>query len=219
MAAQPDAVSTPMQAEPVAPAAAAPAAAPRSLSPAAPTETAGLPLQRVIPASIVAQPSVNADTVMTTTTAPSEPPLAAPAAPAPAPAPVVAVVSTPSPTLVQAVERLHPQPEQAAVQAEVSPAPVVAAAALPAEPAPQAVAPASAPVSLPASSVQPVDAGALQTVVEEAGLQWIQTTASTAADPEPAAPVARAPRVRKPRVTAISEPLVQIETEGNRTAP
>jgi hypothetical protein len=69
---------------------------------------------------------------------------------------------------------------------------------------------------MPAKAAQPNDASALQSVVESAGLQWVQTAPSAmTADPEPVTPTApRAPRVRKPRVAAAIEPLVQVETQN-----
>jgi hypothetical protein len=68
-------------------------------------------------------------------------------------------------------------------------------------------------------TAQPIDASALQSVVEQAGLQWVQTAPAAAAgepEPEPIAPARRAPRVRKPRTPIVSEPLVQVETQEPR---
>jgi ribonuclease E len=69
---------------------------------------------------------------------------------------------------------------------------------------------------MPAKAAQPIDASTLQSVVESAGLQWVQTAPSAmATDAEPVTPAApRAPRVRKPRVAAPSEPLMQVETQN-----
>jgi hypothetical protein len=62
---------------------------------------------------------------------------------------------------------------------------------------------------------RPIDASALAEVVEQAGLQWVQTRA--AAEPEAPEPIApRTPRVRKPRPRPADEPLEQVET---RPAP
>ncbi|MFO0461943.1 MAG: hypothetical protein ACK50I_22535, partial [Burkholderiales bacterium] len=64
----------------------------------------------------------------------------------------------------------------------------------------------------------PIDASTLQSVVEQAGLQWVQTApAAQEAEPEPIVPVERAPRVRKPRAPVASEPLVQVETQAPRS--
>jgi hypothetical protein len=66
------------------------------------------------------------------------------------------------------------------------------------------------------ASTPQLDPAALQSVVEQAGLQWVQTAPSAApVEPEVPAPV-RAPRVRKPRAAPVSEPLVQVETGADR---
>jgi len=91
-------------------------------------------------------------------------------------------------------------------------------------PAPESVVVAPVPVAAPAAqpapvvASQPIDASSLQVVVEQAGLQWVQTSAPAAYEPEPIAPVVRTPRVRKPRPSVSTEPLVQVETDANRNA-
>jgi ribonuclease E len=108
-------------------------------------------------------------------------------------------------------------PEAPAPAVPTATAPTATAAeAAPAERAPAAAAPvATAPAPVPAA--EPIDASALQSVVEQAGLQWVQTAPTALeAEPEPIAPVQRAPRVRKPRAPVASEPLVQVETQAPR---
>jgi hypothetical protein len=109
-------------------------------------------------------------------------------------------------------------PEAAAIRVDAP----EARAALPVAPAPAPVVSAPSPVPVTAPVAPPVpaaaDSGALQAVVEQAGLQWVQTTSAPAQEPEPVAPVVRTPRVRKARPVVASEPLVQIETEGDRPA-
>jgi hypothetical protein len=80
---------------------------------------------------------------------------------------------------------------------------------------PVTVTPVAAAVAAPvqASAVAPIaDTSSLIAVVESAGLQWVQTAPSAAAEPEAVVPVVRAPRVRKPRPVAPAEPLMQVET-------
>ena len=112
--------------------------------------------------------------------------------------------------MIPAVAELAPQPV----------AKVPAAEAAYSEPTP---APMPAPVTakvderpMPAKAAQPIDASTLQSVVESAGLQWVQTAPSAmVTDAEPVTPAApRVPRVRRPRVAAASEPLMQVETQN-----
>ena len=80
---------------------------------------------------------------------------------------------------------------------------------------PVTVTPVAAAVAaaVQASAVAPIaDTSSLIAVVESAGLQWVQTAPSAAAEPEAVVPVVRAPRVRKPRPVAPAEPLMQVET-------
>jgi ribonuclease E len=77
------------------------------------------------------------------------------------------------------------------------------------------VMPVAAPVAAPVQAIAAAsiaDTSSLIAVVENAGLQWVQTAPSAMAEPEAVAPVARTPRVRKPRPVAPAEPLMQVET-------
>jgi ribonuclease E len=109
----------------------------------------------------------------------------------------------------------EPPPIAAAPTAAASePPPVVAAAAdVPAAAPPPG--PQGPPV--PAPTARPIDASALHAVVEQAGLQWVQTSPA-AMNEEPAIePVApRVPRVRKARPAPNGEPLQQVETRPPR---
>ena len=81
--------------------------------------------------------------------------------------------------------------------------------------APVSVTPVAAAMAAPvqARAAAPIDdTSSLIAVVESAGLQWVQTAPSAAAEPEVVVPVVRAPRVRKPRPVAPAEPLMQVET-------
>jgi len=81
--------------------------------------------------------------------------------------------------------------------------------------APVSVTPVAAAVAAPvqARAAAPIDdTSSLIAVVESAGLQWVQTAPSAAAEPEVVVAVVRAPRVRKPRPVAPAEPLMQVET-------
>jgi ribonuclease E len=138
----------------------------------------------------------------------------------------VAVEIAPAPPGPVAGRHPMASPAESAVEpvmATVVPATVVPAPVDTPEPSAPAAAPlaarpviAMAPAPLPAAD--PIDTSTLQAVVEQAGLQWVQT-APTAAELEPEAviPVQRAPRVRKPRAPVASEPLVQVETQAPRS--
>lgn len=53
----------------------------------------------------------------------------------------------------------------------------------------------------------------LESIVESAGLQWVETTASVTSPEESGElPPLRAPRVRRPRAAPTVEPLEQVET-------
>jgi ribonuclease E len=154
---------------------------------------------------------------------------------APAPAAASATDSdTPAPAIAPAppgpVVGRHPIDVAPAPAAAVAPTPLEASAPIapapvataPAAPAPVATAPVPAPVAAatapaPVPAAEPIDASTLQSVVEQAGLQWVQTApAAQEAEPEPIVPVERAPRVRKPRAQVAIEPLVQVETQAPR---
>jgi ribonuclease E len=127
------------------------------------------------------------------------------------PAPVTAAAPVERPAPVETTEPV----------AAPAPAPVAASAPPPApapsSPATHATTETAAVAPVP--TAQPIDASALQSVVEQAGLQWVQTAPAAAAgepEPEPIAPARRAPRVRKPRTPIVSEPLVQVETQEPR---
>jgi ribonuclease E len=131
---------------------------------------------------------------------------AAPIAAPPVAADATAAIRSARGVADEAVATAAAAPAEAPAPA-VPPAPVTTAAA----PAPAAAAPAPMPAA------EPIDASALQSVVAQAGLQWVQTApAAIEAEPEPIAPVQRAPRVRKPRAPVASEPLVQVETQEPR---
>jgi len=103
-----------------------------------------------------------------------------------------------------------------ATQTAVAQAVVPATASTPAVTvAPVSVTPVAAAVAAPVQArvAAPIDdTSSLIAVVESAGLQWVQTAPSAAAEPEVVVPVVRAPRVRKPRPVAPAEPLMQVET-------
>jgi ribonuclease E len=111
------------------------------------------------------------------------------------------------------------------VQPEVAPAPSttvtpafvasVASVELVAAPAPVQAVPASVPVQAASVPVAPV--ADLNQVVEQAGLQWVQTKASAQITEEPeAAIVARPVRKRKPRTQVANEPLQMVETAADK---
>jgi ribonuclease E len=152
-------------------------------------------------------------------------PEAAQAAVAVTPPPVVEAVSA---AVEVAAAEPAPTPVEAFVAAPVAPvvaapvAPVVAAPVAPVVAAPVTAAqPTAAPAGdmpAPAPAARPIDAGSLQSVVEQAGLQWVQTAPSAATqEPEPIALAPRVPRVRKARSAPVAEPLVQIETQSPPT--
>jgi ribonuclease E len=93
-----------------------------------------------------------------------------------------------------------------------------------AAPAPEPVQAPAAPVTAsvptaPVPAAKAIDAGTLDEVVAQAGLQWVQTAPSAAVEPEPIVLTPRPPRVRKPRAAPAAEPLVQIETGASRNEP
>jgi ribonuclease E len=159
---------------------------PESATPAADTSAVSVPAVADAPAVAEAAP---------------EPTLTAPApasSEATAPAPVAAPVAAP------------PEREPVAVQPAGFAAQPTSGQAEPADvPSPSA--------SLPSEPVQPVattDADALKSVIEQAGLQWVQTTAAPSAPEPEAAPAPRPARVRRPRQPVASEPLMQVETRS-----
>jgi ribonuclease E len=133
-------------------------------------------------------------------------PEAAQAAVAVTPAPVVEAVSA-------AIEVTAAEPALTPVEAIVA-APVAPSVAAPAMAA-QPTAARAGDTPAPAPAARPIDTGSLQSVVEQAGLQWVQTAPSAATEePEPIALAPRVPRVRKARSAPVAEPLVQIETQS-----
>ena len=73
--------------------------------------------------------------------------------------------------------------------------------------APTVIAAVTAPVAPPA------DRASLQSVVEQAGLQWVETDPAMLATQQPIVlPPPRAPRLRKPPPAISSAPLEQVET-------
>jgi ribonuclease E len=168
-----------------------------------------------LPAVVAAEaaPAVAAEAAVAARIEPVvEPVIAASPVETPVAAPVIEAVQVP----------IEPVPATPAV-AEPAPKPVAevpAAEAAYFEPTP---APMPEPVTakvderpMPVTAAQPIDASMLQSVVESAGLQWVQTAPSAlATDLEPVTPAApRVPRVRRPRVVAASEPLMQVETQN-----
>ncbi|MCP5264697.1 MAG: Rne/Rng family ribonuclease [Burkholderiaceae bacterium] len=92
----------------------------------------------------------------------------------------------------------------------VIPAPVQLAETAP-EPAPdQATAPQAAEV---ASAAESMSNEGLQAALDDAGLQWVETTPGAASREEPIViPAARKPRRRKPAASIATGPLEQVET-------
>jgi ribonuclease E len=154
--------------------------------------------------------------------APVEAVAAVEAAPAPQAAPVLD--QAPVEAVTAPVEAVTAPVEAVTAPVEAETAAPVQAARVEAPSAPPAAAPepaASEPVRherpAPLPTAMPIDASALQSVIEQAGLQWVQTARTAVeADPEPIVPVQRAPRVRKPRAAPADEPLVQVETQAPR---
>jgi len=132
-------------------------------------------------------------------------PSVAEAASAPTVAPVASASATPTetPIVVGApVAAISPAPTETPI---VVSAPVAAPAPAPVTPA--ALAPASA-----TTAAAPAD---LDRMLEQAGLQWVQTSPEAVAHlPEPTPIAPRAPRVRAARVVADEGPLVQVETRS-----
>jgi len=164
-------------------------------------------------------------------------------APAVVAAPVqAAAVAVPDPSAEPGTNATVPMPEpsreaHAAATAPPTraltgdePSPVVAASSAAAsEPAVAAAAPAGEPIDagappparqgppVPVPTARPIDASALQAVVEQAGLQWVQTAPAAMDEAPVIEPVApRVPRVRKARSAPSSEPLQQVETRPPR---
>jgi ribonuclease E len=126
-------------------------------------------------------------------------------------APVVSapVVSAPAPSPAPAPA---PEPLAAALVAPEPLGPSGPSAPTPARPVSARVA-AAAPVTAAGPAVN----ASLESVVEQAGLQWVQTAPSALdREPEPIAPTPRVPRARKPRSRQADEPLVQVETQAPR---
>jgi ribonuclease E len=95
----------------------------------------------------------------------------------------------------------------------VEPAPVESTAtsrAVSHEPRAERVAPKKAAEPI---APAPLPHDQLESIVESAGLQWVETTHQAALEAQPeTVPPPRKPRVRKPRSTSGTEPLEQVET-------
>jgi hypothetical protein len=64
-------------------------------------------------------------------------------------------------------------------------------------------------VPVPAAEIE------LDSIVSEAGLEWVETKPRQLSFEETApAPVQRPVRKRKPRAVVVEEPLMQVETDG-----
>jgi len=210
--------------EPVSPAAADPAAPITDAPPIAaargsePIDAAPAP---AAPAPAVAGPESLGEPALSAAPAPVE----AQAAPTLAELAVPPATESAPVTAPIATEPAPPRPPQAflePVAVESAPTLTSGLATGPA-PAPAPLAAESASVAagapsgppMPAPTAQPIDASTLQTVVEQAGLQWVQTDPRSLEQPvEPVAITPRPPRIRKPRPIASSEPLQQVETRG-----
>jgi hypothetical protein len=71
-------------------------------------------------------------------------------------------------------------------------------------------------VAVPAQAATQVD---LQSMLAQAGLQWVQTSSEALARlPEPTPIAPRTPRVRASRALADEGPLVQVETRSASSA-
>jgi ribonuclease E len=155
---------------------------------------------------------------------PEPTPVAASADVAPSQSAVVAEsVMIAAPVATPATEStIEPREEHAPVvsapavsAAAVESQPVAAAAPAPievrVEPAAQA---AEAPPAVAAAETRQAPAVELKSIVESAGLQWVETVASAEQTPEQiVVPAPRPTRVRKPRAVQPSEPLQQVETQ------
>jgi ribonuclease E len=138
----------------------------------------------------------------------SEAPTSATVEPAPATALAESPVTQPS-AAVEPPEAPQIAPEPVSI-AQVEAAPAVEAPAPAALPALAALPEAAAPA--PATEVPREK---LETIVANVGLQWVETRPQRQLSLEEApAPAPRAPRVRKPRASVVSEPLQQVETRG-----
>ena len=84
-----------------------------------------------------------------------------------------------------------------------------AAVTVSAQPAPTQPAPAQ---PAPVTAAPPVKEE-LESIVAQAGLQWVQTRQGELGfNPEPEPPQVRPVRIRKPRPQAVEQPLMQVET-------
>ncbi|MEN9316366.1 MAG: hypothetical protein RIS35_2759, partial [Pseudomonadota bacterium] len=199
--------------EPVAPAAApvaqtvepvAPAVAQTAEPVASATEPVAQPLVEA-----VAEPVALKQVVTAAPTAPVQPAAVMPEA----------VVSTET----AAVARAEASPSVAAVSV-LEPTPEAAASSVPTEVAasPEVVAVAVdvVPVARAAEPPGTVSAPDLSSVLANAGLEWVETQSRPVASEEPVpAPIERPVRRRRPRVTPVSEPLVQVETDNKAGNP
>ncbi|WP_323118585.1 Rne/Rng family ribonuclease [Burkholderia alba] len=168
----------------------------------------------VEPAVVADTPSVHVEPVAV---APVEAaPVAAEAAPVQVEAPVAAPQAEPAAAVASIAVEPHPEPV-ASVAPAVGAAEPVAPQAAAVEPAPQ-----PEPVSIPAAPRAPVAVPAaanLDSVLESAGLVWVNTDTdklrAAQAEAERHAPAVRAPRERKPLPPVDSAPMQQVETTSN----
>ena len=180
---------------------------------ASPTTTAAVPpaAEPVLPADRAAIEPIAAVETAIVASAPVAEPVTVPVQASVAAAVPVAVF-VPEPV----IKAPPPAPQAVVAQAVVAQAVAPETAVTPSVTVtPVTVTPVAAAVAAPvqASAVAPIaDTSSLIAVVESAGLQWVQTAPSAAAEPEAVVPVVRAPRVRKPRPVAPAEPLMQVET-------
>ena len=155
-----------------------------------------------------------------------------PSAPSPVEAPIVspaqASLDLPpgEPTVAPVITDASPEVEAAVIVASTpEPALPSAPATLPLfDAAPVASAPEPSPE--PAPVMQPVAApvatqtpstDTLTAVVQQAGLEWVQTsTTAQVVEVEPIAPSPRPVRARRTRAVSAAEPLVQVETQSGR---
>ena len=154
---------------------------------------------------------------------PEPAPLAAPSvAEAPAAGPAAATTQeTTAPAEATVAAALEPAPERKAEAVEAEPVAQAAEVTL-AEPqapaAPTAPAPSVAPTAATAPAaptpepISEVRKEQLESIVETAGLEWVETKPTQLTLEEVPVPLARPQRQRKPRPAVADEPLLQVET-------
>ena len=181
-------------------------------------------LQPELPAVPAVAVATHREATAVTEEAPATPAPVEAQAPAPAPAPAQAAdaMAAHAEAAAPAADEAAPAEAAAAPAEAATPAAETAIPAVEAAPAPKAAPePEAAPRSEAAAAV-PASAAALDEIVSEAGLEWVETKPDARSFEEIApAPVVRPVRKRKPRPVVADEPLMQVETgqQGDTQPP